>query len=260
MTFLYIYLILLAYFLIWYVIAQIKNNNGLVDIAWGIGIVVSAVSSLILGNQYSLTGLIVTGLTIIWGVRLSAYLFKRNFNKPEDFRYQNFKRKWSTNLRLKALVYVFLTQSVFSYIIGLPIILTNTLNNEVFGIYSIVLATFGTIIFFIGFVFEVLADHSLAKFKKDPNNKEKIMQKNVWKLSRHPNYFGEATIWWGITIVSLATLNPLNLIGLVSPIIITYLLLFVTGVPLLERKYKDNMAYQAYAKRTPIFFPMCPKK
>jgi steroid 5-alpha reductase family enzyme len=260
MTFLYIYLILLAYFLIWYVIAQVKNNNGLVDIAWGMGIVVSAISSRILGNQYTLTGLIVTGLTIIWGVRLSVYLFKRNFNKPEDFRYQNFKRKWGTNLRLKALVYVFLTQSVFSYIIGLPIILTNTLNNESFGIFSIVLATFGTIIFFIGFVFEVLADHSLAKFKKDPNNKGKIMQKNVWKLSRHPNYFGEATIWWGITIVSLATLNPYNLIGLVSPIIITYLLLFVTGVPLLEQKYKDNLAYQAYAKRTPIFFPMCPKK
>lgn len=260
MTFLYIYLILLAYFLIWYVIAQVKNNNGLVDIAWGMGIAVSAVSSLILGNQYSLTGLIVTGLTIIWGVRLSAYLFKRNFNKPEDFRYQNFKRKWQTNLRLKALVYVFLNQSVFSYIIGLPIILTNVLNNEVFGIFSIVLATFGTITFVIGFVFEVLADHSLAKFKKDPKNKGKIMQKNVWKLSRHPNYFGEATIWWGITIVSLATLNPINLIGLVSPIIITYLLLFVTGVPLLEQKYKDNLAYQAYAKRTPIFFPMCPKK
>ena len=233
MNYLYIYLILLAYFLIWYVIAQIKKNNGLVDIAWGMGIVVSAVSSLILGDQYTITGLIVTGLTIIWGLRLSLYLFKRNFNKEEDFRYQNFRKKWKTHVKLKALLYVFLTQSIFSYIIALPIILTNLISNKTFDIVSIILISLGSMIFFIGFIFEVLADHSLQRFKKDHSNKGKIMQKNVWKFSRHPNYFGEATLWWGIGIATLGTMNIISFIGLISPLIITYLLLYVTGVPFL---------------------------
>lgn len=260
MNYLYIYLILLAYFLIWYVIAQIKKNNGLVDIAWGMGIVVSAVSSLILGDQYTITGLIVTGLTIIWGLRLSLYLFKRNFNKEEDFRYQNFRKKWKTHVKLKALLYVFLTQSIFSYIIALPIILTNLISNKTFDMVSIILVSLGALIFFIGFIFEVLADHSLQRFKKDPSNKGKIMQKNVWKFSRHPNYFGEATLWWGIGIATLGTMNIISFIGLISPLIITYLLLYVTGVPLLEKKYKTNLAYQAYASKTSIFFPLPPKK
>src|SRR5690554_4574358 len=260
MNYLYIYLILLAYFMLWYIVAQIKNNNGLVDIAWGMGIVVSAISSLIIGGMYSITGLIVTALSLIWGVRLSGYLFKRNFNKPEDFRYQNFKTKWRTNLRLKALIYVFLTQSVFSYIIAIPIILTNLIPNETFGTTSIIVASIGILLFFIGFVFEVLADHSLAKFKSDPNNKGKIMKKNVWRVSRHPNYFGEATLWWGIGIASIASMNLYSLIGLISPLIMTYLLVFVSGIPLLEKKYKDNKDYQVYAKQTSIFFPMPPKK
>ena len=180
--------------------------------------------------------------------------------KKEDFRYQNFKLKWKTNLRLKALVYVFFTQSIFSYIIALPIILTNLLPNKAFDTLSIILVSIGIVVFFIGFIFEVLADHSLARFKADPSNKGKIMQKNVWKLSRHPNYFGESSLWWGIGIASLGTMNLMSFAGLASPLIMTYLLLYVTGVPLLEKKYKDNIAYQAYANKTSIFFPRLPKK
>lgn len=260
MKYLYVYLIVLAYFLIWYVIAQVKKNNGLVDIAWGMGIVVSAVSSLIIGGQYTIAGLVTTGLTAIWGLRLSGYLFIRNFNKEEDFRYKKFRIKWQKQERIKSLVYIFILQSVISYVIALPIILTNLIANKDFGIESILLVSIGGLIFFIGFIFEVLADHSLQRFKKDPNNKGKIMQKNVWKYSRHPNYFGEVTLWWGIGIASLATMNPLIFIGLVSPIIVTCLLRFITGVPLLEKKYKDNLAYQEYASKTSIFFPLPPKK
>lgn len=260
MTFLYVYLILLLYFMVWFIIAQVKNNNGLVDIAWGLGVIVSAVSSLIIGDQYSITGLILTGLSIIWGLRLSLYLFKRNFNKTEDFRYQNLRKKWKTHIKLKSLLYVFITQSIVSYGIAIPIILTNLIKNKPFHLISTVFISIGGMLFILGYIFEVLADTSLSKFKKDPNNKGKIMQKNVWKYSRHPNYFGEAALWWGMGIVSLATLNVVSFIGLLSPLVMTYLLLFITGVPLLEKKYKDNPLYQAYAAKTSIFLPRRPKK
>src|SRR5690554_1894277 len=260
MKYLYVYLIVLAYFLIWYVIAQVKKNNGLVDIAWGMGIVVSAVSSLIIGGQYTIAGLVTTGLTAIWGLRLSGYLFIRNFNKEEDFRYKKFRIKWQKQERIKSLVYIFILQSVISYVIALPIILTNLIANKDFGIESILLVSIGGLIFFIGFIFEVLADHSLQRFKKDPNNKGKIMQKNVWKYSRHPNYFGEVTLWWGLGMIGLSTMNMISFIGLIGPAVITYLILNITGIPLLEKRYKDHVAYQTYAKKTSRFFPMIPKK
>src|SRR5690606_2178024 len=98
------------------------------------------------------------------------------------------------------------------------------------------------------FVFEVLADSQLALFKKNPNNKGKILKSGVWSLSRHPNYFGEATIWWGIGIISISGFVPITFIALISPLIITLLLRFVTGVPLLERKYIGNLEFEAYKK------------
>lgn len=260
MNYVYTYLILLSYYILWYIIAQIKNNDSLVDVAWGLGIVVSAVSSFFLSASYSIPSMLITGLTLIWGLRLTAYLFKRNFNKKEDYRYQSMKSKWKRNLQIQSFLKVFLLQSIINYIVALPIILTNFLEHESKGNLSLFLMTIGSILFIVGFTFEVLADHSLASFKKDPNNKGKIMQKNVWKYSRHPNYFGEVTLWWGIGIISLSTMNMISFIGLIGPAVITYSILNITGIPLLEKRYKDHVAYQTYAKKTSRFFPRIPKK
>lgn len=260
MEFLYIYLILLAYFMIWFVVAQIKKNNGLIDIAWGMSFVVTVVSSLILSGSVNLTKIIMLGVIVLWGMRLSIYLFMRNWTKPEDFRYRAMREKWQTNLQLKAFLKVFLTQSIFSYIISLPVIFTNLYSTNLTEIVEYVLIGVGVAIYLIGFIFEVLADGQLARFKKNPNNKGKILKSGVWSLSRHPNYFGEATIWWGIGIISISGLLPITFIGLISPLIITLLLRFVTGVPLLERKYAGNLEFEAYKKTTPIFIPFPKKK
>lgn len=255
MNFLYVYLILLAYFTVWFVISQVKKNNGLIDIAWGMSFVVTAISSMILSGSVNIVKLVVLLIIVLWGFRLSSYLFIRNWKKEEDFRYQAMRKKWKTKLKTKAFFKVFLTQSIFSYIISLPIILTNLYSEKLNSWYHWVLFGLGIAIFIFGFIFEVLADRSLKVFKKDPNNKGKILQTGVWSLSRHPNYFGEATLWWGIGLLSISSFIPILFLGLISPLIMTILLRFVTGVPLLENKYKGNEAFEEYKKKTPIFIP-----
>ena len=260
MSYLYIYIVLLLYFSIWFIISQIKKNNGLVDIAWGLSFVVTAISSLIISKEISITKVVMLIVIILWGLRITIYLFVRNWNKKEDFRYQAMRTKWQTKLKTKAFFKVFLTQSLFSYLISLPIIFTNLTIKNNFSLISKLSLLLGLIVFLIGYTFEVVGDYQLKKFKQNPLNKGKIMDLGLWKYTRHPNYFGEATLWWGILIISLSTLNRLTLIGIISPITITFLLLYVTGVPLLERRYKDNLEYQIYTEKTSKFFPMPPKK
>lgn len=250
----------MIHFIIWFIISQIKKNNGLIDIAWGSGIVVSAISSLFISNEFNILKIVITIITVFWGLRLSSYLFVRNFNKPEDYRYQKMRNKWQTKLKTKAFFKVFLLQSVLNYLIGLPVILTNLqigyINSSLSGLVLII----GVTIFMIGFIIESLADYQLKKFKNDSKNKGKILTSGLWKYSRHPNYFGESLLWIGIFIVSQAQLSLFSLIGIISPILITLFVRYVSGVPILERRYKDNLEYQKYAKKTAIFIPLPPKK
>lgn len=260
MNFLYIYLGLLGYFVIWFFIAQHKKNNGLIDIGWGMSFIVTALISLLLSGTYNLTKFILLFVVVIWGLRLSVYLLKRNWKKDEDFRYKAMRLQWKNHPKIRAFFRIFVMQSIFSYVIGLPIILTNLYVNEPLLPIHLVILSFGAMIFLIGFVFEVLADQNLSQFKKNPNNKGKILTSGVWSLTRHPNYFGEATLWWGIGIISISGLLPISFIGLLSPVIITLLLRFVSGVPLLEKKYQNNPQYEIYKKNTPIFLPIKKKQ
>lgn len=263
MIFIYTYATLFVFFVLFYIIAQIKNNNGLADVAWGLGFVVVAVTSLVysvIQNQtIYITQIVVTSLVLIWGLRLFFYLGIRNWNKPEDFRYVNMKDKWKTHLRIKAFFYVFMLQMFFLMIVSAPIVLTNYFIDSI-DVYGYILVVLGTIIWIVGFIFEAVGDAQLKRFVKTRTNRSQIMQSGLWKYTRHPNYFGEALMWWGIFIVSMSLFNPYSLIGIIGPSFIHYLLYFVSGVPLLEKKYKDNEAYQVYAKKTSKFIPLPPKK
>lgn len=259
MIFLYNLLTIFVFFVIFFFIAQYKNNNGLADVFWGLGFVVIAITSLIYSNTYEITQIVITVLVLTWGLRLFFYLGIRNWNKKEDFRYVNMKKKWQTHLKLKAFIYVFMLQMSFLYLISLPIQLSSYRPDNLDSIGYLIL-TVGVVLFIIGFVFEALGDHQLKVFKSNPNNKGKILSTGLWKYTRHPNYFGEALMWWAIFIVSLSTKIPLMLIGFISPLFINYLLVNVSGVPLLEKKYKDNVDYQAYAKITSRFIPRLKKK
>ncbi|MDY0295127.1 MAG: DUF1295 domain-containing protein [Acholeplasmataceae bacterium] len=250
---------LFIFFNIAFLIAQIKKNNGLADMAWGLGFVVVAVSSLLVAGTYTIYQLVITALVALWGFRLFYYIGLRNWSKPEDFRYVNMRKKWGTHVHLKAYFIVFMLQMTFLLIVSLPIQLAANINKDLDLIGWIVLGV-GVLLWIIGFYFEAVGDAQLKKFKQDPSNKGKIMQSGLWKYTRHPNYFGDALMWWAIFIISMSTLSWIALFGIIGSSFITYLLLFVSGVPLLEKKYKDNEAFQAYAKKTSIFFPLPQKK
>jgi steroid 5-alpha reductase family enzyme len=258
MSFLVNLIALFMFFNLFYVIAQVKKNNGLADMAWGLGFIVVAVTSLIYFNTFDLKGILVTVLVALWGFRLFFYIGIRNWNKPEDYRYVDMRKKWKTKIGLKAYFYVFILQMSFLYIISLPIQLTHMyLMNSSFGLY---ISLFGLLLWIVGFYFEAVGDAELKNFKKDPKNKGKIMQTGLWKYTRHPNYFGESVMWWAIWVISISSLNLYAILGIIGPIFITYLLLKVSGVPMLERKYKDNPLFIEYAKKTSVFFPLPPKK
>jgi len=244
--------VVLAYFIIFFIIAQLKNDNSIVDVAWGLGFVVVAIYSLIATDSYSLRSIVVSSVTIIWGLRLAYHILKRNWGQGEDFRYQQMRENWGDNQMIRAFFRVFMLQAVILLIISYPIILVNAQPQLDWGL----LDSLGLFIWLVGFFFEAVSDKQLSNFLATRNDKEEIMTDGLWNYTRHPNYFGEATMWWGIFV--LVSSVDLGLTTIISPIIITLLLLFVSGVPLLEKKYADNKRYQEYAERTNKFFPWFP--
>ena len=252
------------YFTTLFLIAQKLNNNSIVDIGWGFGFVLIAIYSLIFtfatGYHGGITPfkLISSGLMILWGLRLFLYIGIRNIGKPEDFRYVNMKKKWGNNRpRLQAFLKVFMTQAFFMMIVAMPLYFA-FLNQKAVSTGTWIVTIAGTVIFAIGFFFESVGDAQLKKFLKTRTDRNQIMDQGLWKYTRHPNYFGEAMMWWGQFIVVM--LNTLGFISIISPVVITYLLVFVSGIPLLEKRYQDNPAYTAYKKVTSPFFPWFPLK
>ena len=215
---------LFAFFNLAFIVAQVKKNNGLADMAWGLGFVVVATVSLIVANTYHLYQLVITSLVLLWGLRLFFYIGLRNWSKPEDFRYVNMRKKWGKHVHLKAYFIVFMLQMTFLLIVSLPIQLSAYVDQEI-DLIGYILIGVGVVLWIIGFIFEAVGDQQLKTFKSNPENKGKIMQTGLWKYTRHPNYFGEAVMWWAVWIVSMSTLSWINLIGIIGPIFITYLLL-----------------------------------
>ncbi len=253
-------ILLIVYFSVFFVIAQIKNNNSLVDIGWGLGFVLIAVYSLV----YTLLNpnlvlypfqVVVTILVILWGLRLFLYIGIRNFKKPEDYRYQQMREKWGNkNSQVQAFFRVFMAQAGFMAIISLPILSAYVSDKDVSWVFVVI----GGVITLTGLFFESVGDYQLRSFLKNPDNKGKIMQKGLWKYTRHPNYFGETLIWWGLFVCVVT--SSYGFIAVISPAVITYLLLFVSGIPLLEKRYADNPEFQAYKQKTSAFFPWFVKK
>jgi steroid 5-alpha reductase family enzyme len=222
------------YMTIWYGIAKIAKRNDVADVAWGLGFIL--ISLLTLFQNPTTKMVVSTVLVLIWGLRLAAHIYQRNIKKKEDERY----KQWKNN----AYVKVFLTQGFFMWLISWPIFWSFG------GINQLNMA--GVLVWLIGFYFEAVGDWQLKKFIENPANKGKIMQSGLWAYSRHPNYFGEVTMWWGIWLVNLGQ----NWWTIVGPMTITFLILKVSGVPLLEAKYAGNPEFEKYKKRTSVFLPL----
>jgi steroid 5-alpha reductase family enzyme len=234
--------------------AFLKKDNSIVDIAWGPGFVLITVLTFFLKPGFTFRHILVSGLIILWGLRLMIHIFLRNRGKGEDFRYAEWRRDWGKWFVLRSYFQVFMLQGFFMIVIAWPIILTNSSRESGLGWLEVS----GAGLWLIGFCFESVGDAQLTRFKKDPVNKGKIMTEGLWMYTRHPNYFGEVVMWWGIFLIALAV--PDGWTAVVSPILITVLLLRVSGVTMLEKKYKDNPEFEAYARRTSAFFPWPPRK
>lgn len=242
------------YMTVIFIIAQIIKNNSIVDIGWGLGFALISVYTLYLGGNFNPRSVLVTILVLIWGIRLSYHILKRNLGKSEDFRYAKWRKEWGKWRYVRAFFQIFILQGIIMLIVAYPIILNNNTSTGDIGVIEV----FGLVIWILGFSFEVIGDKQLRDFIANNRNKGHIMREGLWKYTRHPNYFGEATLWLGIYIISITSKS--GVFGIVSPITITLLLLFVSGIPLLEKHYENNKEYQEYAQVTNMFFPWFQKK
>ncbi len=244
-----------------FVMAVRRFDNSIADSVYGGGFVLVAWTTYVLGF-HSISGLIISLLVSIWALRLSVRIIKRNWNQPEDFRYAQWRKEWGTKVVSRSFLQIFMLQGAIIFLVSLPVILLNVFGQELgFGL----LGGVGLLLWVIGFVFEFVGDRQLELFLKKPESTGKIMQSGLWKYTRHPNYFGESCLWWGVSLVAFDTLVyvvplPLALLVFIGPSLITYLLLRVSGVPLLEARLEKNPEWAAYKNKTSVFFPLPPKK
>lgn len=244
----------LSFMIFMFILAQLLRNNSIVDIGWGIGFILITSVLLLTKESADQKEIVLAVMILVWGVRLALHIFIRARGKGEDFRYAQWRKDWGKNAVLYSFVKVFLLQGLIMLFIALPIIVEFTSNKDKLNIFSFL----GVLIFVFGFLFESIGDFQMYSFKKNPVNKGRIIKTGLWKFTRHPNYFGEAVLWWGIGIFTIG--SDMWLISFVGPLILNLLLVFVSGVPLLEKKYKGNKEWEDYKKITSMFIPFFGKK
>jgi len=247
---------------LWFLISLIRRRNDVADVAWGLGFVLLAWTSFFLAGGSGIRGLLVGILVSIWGVRLAWHIHARHRGKPEDFRYLAWRREWGRWFYARSYAQVYLLQGVLLYLVALPVLIINRSPNHnpnrIAGGAVGFLEVMGVCVWLFGFLFESVGDAELARFKKDPQNRGKLMQTGLWRYTRHPNYFGEVVQWWGIWILTLGV--PSGWLSIVGPLTITFLILKVSGVPMLEKKMAENPDFADYKRRTSAFIPWGPKR
>lgn len=234
-------------------ISLLKKRNDVADVAWGLGFVILAWVSFLLSGNSGTRGLVVNFLVSIWGLRLAWHIHSRNKGKTEDYRYLSWRKEWGNYFFLRSYLQIYILQGFLLFLIILPVFVIQ--NNSVASLGW--LDFFGVAVWLFGFYFEVVGDGQLAHFIKNPANKGKLMQSGLWAYSRHPNYFGEVTLWWGIWLLSLAV--PNGWLTIIGPLTITLLILKVSGIPMLEKKMAENPQFAAYKRRVSVFIPLIPK-
>lgn len=259
MTFFEIYGIGLAVILglmtlLWLVSLWLKNSS-IVDIFWGTGFVIAfwlyfALTPAGFIPRQLLTG----GLVTLWGLRLSLHILRRNWGKPEDFRYQKWRSEEGNTWWWKSLYRVFWLQGGLMWLISAPLLAVQAGGQpDHFTAWDVL----GVIVWLVGFYFEAAGDAQLARFKADPANKGQVLDRGVWRYTRHPNYFGDSAQWWGYYLLALAAGGWWTIF---SPILMTLFLLRVSGVALLEKTLEKRPGYKEYIERTSAFIPWFPRQ
>ncbi|MFW6284000.1 MAG: DUF1295 domain-containing protein [Desulfosalsimonas sp.] len=238
-----------------WVIRLVRKNASVADIFWGAGFVLVAWLTFFQADGFFQRKLILAIMVTVWGMRLFIHIAARSRGKGEDPRYAAWRAQYGQRFWLVSLYKVFLVQAIFLWVIAISLQYGQVAPQPARLTW---LDGAGFLIWLTGLVIEAVADWQLRGFLSAPENRGRVMDQGLWRYSRHPNYFGETLVWWGIFVMVLSA--PLGFLTIVSPLTITYTLLRLTGVTLMEEtEFSDNPEYQAYIRRTNAFVPWFPR-
>lgn len=236
-----------------WIVSVVVNDASIVDIIWGFGFVVATWAAFIATAETTDRGLLVAVLVSIWGLRLTGYLAWRNIGKGEDKRYQQMRKKNPDSFWIVSLYKVFGLQAILMWLVSVPAVVSQSSEAALFWLDYV-----GAGLWLVGLFFETVGDFQLARFKSRPGSKGKVMDRGLWRYTRHPNYFGDFCVWWGIYLVAVAGGAWWTVF---SPIVMSALLMRYSGVGLLEKTItRRRSGYEEYMARTNAFFPGPPKR
>lgn len=241
-----------ALMLLAWVLSLVLRNVGIVDVFWGLAIAGAGLTYFAMAPATGARGALAAILATLWAARLATHILWRGWGKPEDRRYREIRARNEPGFTLKSLYLVFGLQAVLAWLVAMPLLGAVASTGPITS-----LDRFGTLLWCFGFVFEVIADFQLARFQARRGIEKGVMDQGLWRFSRHPNYFGEFCLWWGLGLIALAGGAWWGLLG---PALLTFFLLKVSGVALTEKDIADRRPeYRAYMQRTSAFFPRPPR-
>lgn len=245
--------VLFVYVTVGFFLAVFLKRNDIADVMWGPGIFLACLTPFLIngGGSY-----LVLTIIFLWAFRIALHIGRRFFSKKdEDFRYVTWRQTWKY-FYTRSYLQVFLLQGLLMFLVSSSLVFLKIYDLQINPAMLLV----GSIISLFALVFEAVADRQLRDFLAQKTGG--IMQTGLWKYSRHPNYFGEVTFWWGIFLITIPSSSEfvINPFFLISPLTITFLILYVSGIPMVEKKYENNQAFQVYKTKTNAFFPWFPKK
>lgn len=236
-----------------FVIGRNLGRYNVVDVAWGVGFIAVAAVSTVLGSGDLFRRILLLVLITLWAGRLSWHMVLKTAGKGEDPRYQELLGgDYSTGHVLRK---VFVIQGAATWFVSLPVQLSSTLGPTPAVLRPVVIV--GALIWAVGLTFEAIGDHQLRRFKSDPAHRGVIMDRRLWAWTRHPNYFGDSCVWWGLWLVTVC--GWLSLATVLSPVLMTYFLVYATGARLAERHMAGRPGFAEYCSRTSFFIPMPPR-
>lgn len=232
----------------------VKKDMSIVDIGWGMGFVGIAWYALSTVHDYNARMLLLVLLISLWGVRLSTYLLLRNYGKPEDKRYTALRASWGARAVFVSYFKVFMLQGLLMLSIAAPVVLTAHAPVQPLSLFTLL----GVSLWVVGFIFQSIGDAQLNFFLHMRDTTTRVLTTGLWHYTRHPNYFGELAMWWGIFLIVL----PISWgwLAVISPLTISLLLLYVSGIPMLEKPFENDPEFQEYKKRTSALIPWFVKK
>jgi steroid 5-alpha reductase family enzyme len=246
---------LLALMTLVWLLSLARRDASIVDVFWGVGFVLAAWIYAAGSPASTPRGVLAAALATLWGLRLSLHILWRSRGRGEDYRYRAMRERDPAGFPRRSLLSVFWLQAALLWAISAPLFQAQRPGPDALT----GLDWLGLALFALGFLFEAVGDLQLARFRRDPGNAGRVLDRGLWRYTRHPNYFGDAMVWWGFACLALAT--PGSWWTVASPVLMSVLLMRVSGVTLLERKLRETRpAYARYAEETSAFFPWLPRR